>query len=77
MDFSNMNPFDSCLTLPSSHHLRTRNALAATTSPLDIMLDFVSRMDNFPLLDQLEMFMRLVSALRNRIVEYPSWEAIL
>jgi hypothetical protein len=77
MDFSNKNPFDSRLTLPNNNHLRTRSALAATTSPLDITLDFVSCMDNFPPLDQLEMFMHLVSALHYRIVEYPSWEAIL
>jgi hypothetical protein len=83
MDFSNENSFDSRSPLPDSNHVRTRNAQAATTAPLDITLDiditldFVSRTDIFPPLDQLEMSMRLVGSLRYHLVEYPSWDAIL
>jgi hypothetical protein len=77
MDFSNKNSFESPSPLPDSNHFRTRNAMAATTACLDITLDFASRTDNFPPLDQLEMFMLLVSSLCYRLVKFPSWDAIL
>jgi hypothetical protein len=76
-DFSNENSFDNRSPLPNSNHLRTRNTLVATIVCLDITLDFASRMDNFPPLDQLEMFIRLISSLRYRLIDFPSWDTIL
>jgi hypothetical protein len=77
IDFSNKDTFNSRSPLPDSNHLRTRNALAATIARLDITLDFASCMDNFPPLDQLKMFMHLISSLCYRLIDFPSWDTIL